>query len=180
MPLAAESERTTITHADRAAAAHKALTERDRDRDRVHLLESTVVHWGKVIKGLLAQDCIPNHILAEVGDRPGPLVELSMRAASAFQLATIVSQFRDRKARSVLEGLEAVNSSYTEAFRSMERDLSAGCDEATETLRGAVRAAMDDRGVAGLYRGYASKLTTTVASGLALLLYGELKGLMVR
>ena len=52
--------------------------------------------------------------------------------------------------------------------------------ESHATLRDTARAAMEGRGVAGLFRGLKSQLSTSVGSGLMLMLYGELKGLAAR
>ena len=43
------------------------------------------------------------------------------------------------------------------------------------TLRECASAAMEGRGIGGLWRGFPSKITTSVASGLVLLAYGEIK-----
>ena len=48
--------------------------------------------------------------------------------------------------------------------------------DAKVPLREAARLAMDGRGVAGLFRGYPSQISTSVGSGLMLMLYGEVKG----
>lgn len=98
------------------------------------MLENTVLSWSKLVKGILKQDALPDHIAIPT-ERPGPLVETAQRAASAYALTSLLTQLRSDKAKSVLSGLEAVYSAYTDAFVAMEADVTAAQATAVATLK---------------------------------------------
>ena len=52
--------------------------------------------------------------------------------------------------------------------------------EASAGIAHVAKAAMEGQGVAGLFRGYPSKVSTHVGSALILVLYGELKSLLYK
>ena len=109
------------------------LNRRDRERDRIHALETTVLGWTRLVKGILKQDAIPDHIISEAGDHPGPMYEMNLRHSSAQNLASVRDQLRSDAVATVLTSL-GENNPYGLAFGVVEQDVGHAAESAQHTL----------------------------------------------
>ncbi|XP_068439704.1 dynein axonemal heavy chain 9 isoform X3 [Clinocottus analis] len=99
------------------------------DQSIIHSLESAVIEWSHQIRGVLKKDS--SEALLE-GRNPTPHSELLFWNNRHADLQCIHGQLKASKVRKMATLLEAVESSYSPAFTSMQQDVRAALEEATD------------------------------------------------
>lgn len=101
-------------------------------RDRMHVLETSVVTWTRLIKAVLKTDT------ADVVDKleqPGPLAEVAAQATHADNLASVLEQLQGSSIRNILAELGLLGSTYATAFAAVEKEVAAAAERAESNKR---------------------------------------------
>ncbi|XP_015280365.1 PREDICTED: dynein heavy chain 9, axonemal-like, partial [Gekko japonicus] len=99
------------------------------DKSIVHAIESAVIEWSYQVQKVLKRES--SEPLLE-GQDPNPKVELEFWKSRCEDLQCIYSQLKMRRALTMVELLDRVQSTYLPAFRSMFRDVEAALIEAQD------------------------------------------------
>jgi dynein heavy chain len=103
-----------------------------KDKDRVHVLETSVVTWTMQIKNVLKTQ--PEAALAG-GENPGPLVGLLFWEEKAANLSSIREQLSSDRIKKVLRVLELTKSPYHAAFHALIKEVDLACAEARDNVK---------------------------------------------
>jgi dynein heavy chain len=103
-----------------------------KDKDRVHVLETSVVTWTMQIKNVLKT--LPEAALAGA-ENPGPLVGLKFWEDKAANLSSIREQLSSDRIKKVLRVLELTKSPYHAAFHSLIKEVELACAEARDNVK---------------------------------------------
>ena len=103
-----------------------------RDKDRVHILESTVITWTRQIKNVLKSD--PEAALKD-GANPGPLVEIEFWMSRANDLNSILEQLSSERIKKVIKILELSKSTYSPAFNQLCKEIAIARLEANDNVK---------------------------------------------
>jgi len=108
-------------------------------RDRLHVLETSVIAWTKLIKTILKADVAD--ILAQLAWVGGPLAEVDVQATHADNLAAVLVQLQSSSVRGILLELELMGSAYAPAFAAVEQEVAvaAQCAESNKVFAGTLR-----------------------------------------
>jgi len=91
------------------------------DRDLVHRLESTILHWTRQIKEVLHRQDDSN---PDDADGAGPLGEIEFWRARKVDMGGIRTQLEDPDLRGVLQVLELAKSTYLAPFLDLRTTIS--------------------------------------------------------
>jgi hypothetical protein len=106
-------------------------------KDHVHLLESTVLQWTKIIRSILKLDV--TDVIRQY-NRPSPLDEVAATRTHARHLQALSHQLSERpEILAIRNQLTLVESTYATALDTLEVELMEKADSAERNLRWAGR-----------------------------------------
>ena len=94
--------------------------DKKSNKDKAHVLESSIITWTRQIKNMLKQD--PESALKS-GNNPGPLVELEFWTNKADNLNSIHEQLKGEKIKKIIKFLEQNKSTYTGPFAKLQKQV---------------------------------------------------------
>ncbi|KAK7919110.1 hypothetical protein WMY93_010394 [Mugilogobius chulae] len=97
------------------------------DKSLIHSLESSVIGWIHQVHAVLNRDSSEELLR---GSHPTPQTELLFWDSRRADLECIYSQLTSTRAQKMAAVLEAVQSSYTDSFNSLRRDVLQALEEA--------------------------------------------------
>jgi dynein heavy chain len=119
------------------------------EKERVHLLETSVVQWANRIQAVLATD--PDAALKD-GSNPDPESEIQFWEAKGKNLESLHEQLNSAKMKSVLETLSEMQSPFSAQFEKLTKDVADAGAEAKDNNKylktldryfGAINASLD-------------------------------------
>ena len=96
------------------------VEEMEQNKERIHVLEGTIITWTKQIKAVLKQD---PEMLLNSGSHPGPMAELGFWKSVSMNLNSIFEQLQTEKVRRVLRFLDRAKSTYTGPFGKLCKEM---------------------------------------------------------
>jgi dynein heavy chain len=102
------------------------------DKDRVHLLETSVIQWTKKLLSVLSTDPID---AINNGDHPGPQEEVDFWAAKSKDLTALTEQLQSEKMMAVVNALKEFKSAYAAEFEKLSESVVQARDEAKENAK---------------------------------------------
>mmetsp|Transcript_17270 Transcript_17270/g.33650 ORF Transcript_17270/g.33650 Transcript_17270/m.33650 type:complete len:4514 (+) Transcript_17270:154-13695(+) len=119
---------TTLPHPPPEAFDEDNLAE----KERVHLLETSVVQWSNKIHEVLKED---PESLATADHYPTPHEEYEFWVAKGKDLDSLCDQLASEKMQSVLEILKRMQSVFGDNMDKLTKSVAAARDEAKENAR---------------------------------------------
>lgn len=101
-----------------------------KDRDLIHRLESTVIHWTRQIK-----EIVINQDSQQDRENLSPLDEIKHWRTRTFNLSFIHSQLEKPELKRIIEVLEMNDSSNLKNFKNLAEMIKKGSEEANDNLR---------------------------------------------
>jgi len=102
------------------------------EKERIHLLETTVLQWANKIQAVLATD--PEQAIKQ-GQCPHPFQELDFWTHKAADLTSLHEQLGSEKMRAVQDTLMEMKSPFGAQFEKLGAEVLAARDEAQENAR---------------------------------------------
>lgn len=102
------------------------------EKERIHLLETSVVQWTEKIQSVLATD--PEQAMKQ-GQHPDPLMEMEFWRAKASDLTSLHEQLQNPRMKDVLSTLEDMKSQLAARFELMAQDVVILRNEAIENTK---------------------------------------------
>ncbi|EDO43528.1 predicted protein [Nematostella vectensis] len=100
----------------------------------IHVLETTVISWIKLIKGTLKLDP-DTEVAKKFGLKPGPLDEIEMWSEHLERISMINEQLSSHVAMNIIMNLEDAHSTYAQSFLLVKRDIAKAEQEANDNLQ---------------------------------------------
>lgn len=101
------------------------------NKEYIHQLESALVSWSKIIKGLLKVNV--GDIVRQVRFA-GPHVELQAFQQHTRHLISVEEQLQSIEVQAIIEELEVASSSYVHSFNSLKEEVAAARAEVQNIL----------------------------------------------
>eukprot|EP00049_Salpingoeca_infusionum_P009582 m.161990 g.161990 ORF g.161990 m.161990 type:complete len:5864 (+) comp14370_c0_seq2:258-17849(+) len=102
-------------------------------RDYVHLLETSVVTWTKLIRTLLKVDTTADPF--KITKLCGPRVEVQLARTQAANFDAVVSQLQQPEVQRVLYDLQLAESTYIQPFMELTKEVQAAQVVAQQNLK---------------------------------------------
>lgn len=102
------------------------------DKERVHLLETSVVQWSNKMQTVLMTD--PETLMKQ-GGHPDPMVEVQFWASKAKDLNSLHDQLVSPKMRAVISTLSDMKSPLAAQFEKLANQVLVAREEAAENTR---------------------------------------------
>lgn len=93
-------------------------------------IEGIIIKWAYQIEEVLSKDSAEE--LNEPGNYPGPMTEIRFWEAKCMNLESIFEQMKAETTKNMASILDATDSAYYPAFRSMFRNVVAALNEAQD------------------------------------------------
>ena len=123
---------TTTAALSSSAAATSGLIGGGRKNEQVYLLETTLIHWTRLIREILKRD--PETLLKQ-GYNPTPDAELHFWRERAADLNAVFAQLQSERVRSVLAVLDARRVPVGKSFRKLIQEVLAARVEAIDNAK---------------------------------------------
>ncbi|XP_077481740.1 dynein axonemal heavy chain 9 isoform X2 [Stigmatopora argus] len=108
---------------------HALETNHRREKSIIHSLESTVIEWSHQIHAMLIKDSAESLFK---GKNPTPHTELLFWKNRYADLECIYSQLTSHNGKKMEKLLDAIESSYSPAFKNIRGEVSAALEEAMD------------------------------------------------
>ena len=106
--------------------------ESKSNKDKAHILESSIITWTRQIKNVLKRD--PEQAL-KAGSNPGPMTEINFWTNQAENLNRIHDQLMSSRIKRVIQFLEQNKSTYTGQFGKLHKEVSTARAEARDNIK---------------------------------------------
>ena len=100
-----------------------------KDKDLLQRLESTVIHWTRLIKELVSNQDSPTNQAIE-----SPLDEIQYWQRRSSNLAILTKRLHEPALKKIIKVLEHASSSYLAGFQTLEKRIQDGSAEANNNL----------------------------------------------
>lgn len=101
-------------------------------KEHIHQLESALVAWSKIIKGVLKMSI--GEVLRQV-KHPGPLMELEAFELRQKHLNSVHDQLQSVEVQAIMQELEAASSNYVQSLSNLKEEVIQAREQNFKTVR---------------------------------------------
>jgi dynein heavy chain len=121
---------TTSSDDSDSDATNEKLDE--RNKDRIHTLETAIITWNNQIKDVLKND--PENLFKLINN-PGPLDEVAFWKSKCANLVSIRNQLQSPQIQTVLSSLRNTNSTYIQNFEKLIKEVDDAIHESEQSYK---------------------------------------------